>query len=185
MGLLSRFKQQFNHSQPGPAPTAGDVEDSNTATSSASARVAERSEVSILAVGRLRGLDRIGREHYGHDAGAARQVEPSGATLLLEAAAAMGIAFPTPASDAWAEYERRLCHDLLWAAETYGGWTIAGALYVALDLDSASQSDHYLAILDQAAEFLQSNSVPASHVSPFVVERRNANARRLATAVAP
>lgn len=83
----------------------------------------------------------------------------------------MGIAFPIPGSAHWLDYETRLCTELLAAAQTYGGWSIAGALYVALDLDTASQNGLYLEILDRAAQFLHDHEVPAAHMPPFILRR--------------
>lgn len=127
----------------------------------------------LLSDARRRDLDRIGREAYGppYTGAVARNIRPHPADLLLAAAAAMGIQFPSPASANWSEFEARLCTELLEAADTYGGWTIAGALYVAADLDTRSSTQTYLRILDRAARLLNDERVPAEYMPPFVLER--------------
>jgi hypothetical protein len=92
---------------------------------------------------------------------------------LLEAAEAMGIEFPTIGSSHWLEFETRVCTELLEAAEEYGGWTITGALCVALDLDSDSQNAGYLEVIDRAAAFLHAEGVSAADIPPFVLDRWN------------
>ena len=132
---------------------------------------------SLLSDPRRRDLDRIGREYFGppYPGPQPRVVQPDGASLLLEAADAMGIAFPIPGSAHWREYETRLCTDLLAAARDYGGWSIAGALYVALDLDTASQNGSYLEIIDRASWFLRDHEVPSAYIPPFVLNRWTAS----------
>ncbi len=86
----------------------------------------------------------------------------------------MGIAFPTPGTPNWNMYETRLCTELRDAALEHGGWAIAGALYVAVDLDVRSDNPRYLELLDLAADFLHTQGVPATHVPRFVLDRWNA-----------
>ena len=114
--------------------------------STESAQPPAQAPVLLLTDARRRDLDRIGREYFGppYPGRQPRLVQPDGASLLLVAADAMGIAFPIAGSARWVDYETRLCTELLAAAQTYGGWSIAGALYVALDLDTASQNGLYL-----------------------------------------
>jgi hypothetical protein len=71
------------------------------------------------------------------------------------------------------EFETRLCGELLDAAEEHGGWTIAGALYVAVDLDTDSQNVRYIEVIDQAAEFLHSQGVSAADMPAFVLDHWN------------
>lgn len=112
----------------------------------------------------------MGRHAYEPSA-SAQPPGSSGAALLLEAADAMGIEFPTIGSPRWQEFETRVCAELLEACDEHGGWTIAGALCVALDLDSDSQNANYLAIIDRAAAFLHDEGVSAADIPPFVLDR--------------
>jgi hypothetical protein len=115
-------------------------------------------------------LDRIGREAFGppYPGVQPRAVVPSGPTILLDAAAAMGVSFPVPGSPDWNEYETRLCTDLLDAVTAGGEWAIAGALYVACDLDVESANPVYVEILDRAAAFLRSHAVDAAYWPAFL-----------------
>lgn len=85
----------------------------------------------------------------------------------------MGIEFPTIGSSRWQEFEARVCTELLEASDEHGGWTTAGALCVALDLDSDSQNANYLKIIDRAAAFLHAEGVSAADIPPFVLDRWN------------
>jgi hypothetical protein len=115
-------------------------------------------------------LDRIGREAFGppYPGVQPRAVAPSGPTILLDAAAAMGVSFPVPGSPDWNEYETRLCTDLLDAVTAGGEWAIAGALYVACDLDVESTNPVYVEILDRAAAFLRSHAVDPAYWPAFL-----------------
>lgn len=160
MGFLSRRRSQLDQSG----------EHARKSTSLASEAGAQ-----ILGDERRRDLVRIGRERYGPPyPGSGRIVDPSAAEILLDTAAAMGIPFPTPSAPDWNAYETRLCSELRDAAEEHGGWAIAGALYVAVDLDVRSDNPRYLELLDLAADFLHREGVPADHVPRFVLDRWNA-----------
>ena len=54
-----------------------------------------------------------------------------------------GRQLPAPGTPDWNEYETRLCTDLLDAVTAGGEWAIAGALYVACDLDVDSVNPAY------------------------------------------
>ncbi|MDQ3678212.1 MAG: hypothetical protein M3401_15685 [Actinomycetota bacterium] len=134
----------------------------------------------LISPARRRDLDRIGREQYGgpylvpggQHLPPPPPVEPPGSTYLLEAVDLMGTTFPLPGSPEWTEFEHRICTELLEAAAEVGGWAIAGALYVATDLDTDSRSPLYLEIIDRASAFLHASGVPYDHIPNFVLQRQ-------------
>ena len=116
----------------------------------------------LLAPELISQLDRIGVEAYGppYEGAQPRLVQPSGPTILLDAAAAMGVPYPAPGTPDWSEYETRLCTDLLDAVAAGGEWAIAGALYIARELDHDSRNPAFREIVESAGAFLRRHDVP-------------------------
>jgi hypothetical protein len=80
---------------------------------------------------------------------------------------------PLPGSAGWSAFTDRFLADLLAAASATGGWSIAGAFYVAKDF--VASEDHarpgFEEIVDRALAFMAGEGVSTGVIPMFALDR--------------
>jgi hypothetical protein len=80
---------------------------------------------------------------------------------------------PSPGSDAWDTFTDEFLTELLATANSMGGWSLAGAFYVAKDF--VASEDHakprFVEIVDHALVFMAGAGVSSATIPMFALDR--------------
>jgi hypothetical protein len=80
---------------------------------------------------------------------------------------------PSPGSDAWDTFTDQFLTELLAAANSMGGWSIAGAFYVAKDFVTSEDQakPRFVEIVDHALVFMAGAGVSSATIPMFALAR--------------